>query len=401
MTKPDEIAHTLVLMMAPREPLRRWCARGIGVREWALLERLLRHYQRVLFVTPDDGGITDLRDALPDAPRDRVGLVNNRDRWTLGRYADLLPAAMAAALRDADSVVVKTSSLEWGEHAVHAVEVLRRAGKRVGLIARDSRLWTKFVAAEQGPHTPDAAFAAEREEALCRGADVVSGPSEDMINDLAWRYGLDPARCVVVPKFLAPLFPEDAEREPGLLVAAGELVRRKRVDLLVRAVAALPDAVRQRARLEIVGDGPEREVLARLAADLGAPVVFRGELPYANLRALFARAAIALQASTIETCPSHVFEAMAAGAAMLVTNAPGLAEMVTHGMNGLRLDPTPDAFAGAIEELLRDDDWRNVLGTAAARTARVEYSIDRAYEREADLHRLAIELAADPARAAA
>ena len=63
-------------------------------------------------------------------------------------------------------------------------------------------------------------------------------------------------------------------------------------------------------------------------------------------------------------------EAMACGVPAITTRAMGVSEIIHHGEDGLILEDPTDAktLAGWIARLAGDSDWRNLLGTAAART---------------------------------
>ena len=97
-----------------------------------------------------------------------------------------------------------------------------------------------------------------------------------------------------------------------LLAFVGRLVPIKRVDLVLRAVAAARSEGVP-IRLMIVGDGPERASLEQLARRLGIDDVVRflGYLPETSAAA--AAADIAILASDNEGTPVALIEAAAAG----------------------------------------------------------------------------------------
>jgi glycosyltransferase involved in cell wall biosynthesis len=196
---------------------------------------------------------------------------------------------------------------------------------------------------------------------------------------------------VVIPNYVLPISSELAEREPGLIVFAGSLVARKRVDILINAVAALGLAD-SKVKLEILGDGPERLVLETLARDLHAPVVFRGRLPHRETLARMCACQIYVQASSLEGHPKAVIEAMACGAPVIVADSPGLGPVVHHGVTGLRCAGDVQSFTHVMQELLADDDWRQVLGSSGARLAESTYGLSTISQLEADVHRRAMNL---------
>jgi glycosyltransferase involved in cell wall biosynthesis len=138
-----------------------------------------------------------------------------------------------------------------------------------------------------------------------------------------------------------------------VLLSVGRLVWEKGHQDLLRAVALLRRRGRDDVRVELVGTGPERGRLERVAADLGLAdaVVFRGNVPYDELPGLYARASCLVLASL----PTPFWEEQFG--------------MVLAEALAARL-PIVAAASGAIPEVLGDDgtlvapgDW---VGLAAA-----------------------------------
>ncbi|MFZ2874200.1 MAG: glycosyltransferase family 4 protein [Phycisphaerales bacterium] len=357
-------------------------------REWPLLHRLLPLYSRVVLVSTDPG-LAEFVTSLPGFASGCTSLVINPITGSTGAMDPQTFGRAVASVCTADSVVVvRTSGLHNAAVSLAMIAELESQGTSARLIARGSYLWSRAVATQFGPHSPEADEAGRLEGDLCRRADVVVGTSADMLQDLAWRYQLNPDRCVMIPRFVPTDLPstDASDRNPGLLVAEGRLVASRQMSMLIRAVSMLPAEIRERATLEIVGDGPERTQLEQLAASLNAPVRFMGDLHPGELLTRLRACALYLQASESQGHPAALLEAMASGAPVLVAKGPELEGLVIHGQTGLRLDPTPEAFALAIEEALGDADWRDVLGASAARTTRTTCGIEIVAPREIAVH---------------
>ena len=202
-----------------------------------------------------------------------------------------------------------------------------------------------------------------------RRADVVTANTEGVLEALQ-EIG-DWQRLELLPNPLpAGVLHEDAEPAHGAeqeILAVARLVPQKGLDLLLRAFAELDPSLREGWRVTLVGDGPERERLHRLAADLaiGDSVVFEGfrSDPFRFMQ----RASIFALPSRFEGMPNALLEAMAAGLPAVVSDAsPGPLEMVRDGVNGLVV-PTENhlAFAGALQQLIDDGGMRDRLGDAA------------------------------------
>ena len=83
---------------------------------------------------------------------------------------------------------------------------------------------------------------------------------------------------------------------------------------------------------------------------------------------------------------------MASGCSVIVVDAPGLTDIVTHGVSGLRVAPDPRALAHSINGLLEDPEWRDTIGATASRVARASYALPIILEREIMASRLALRI---------
>lgn len=126
---------------------------------------------------------------------------------------------------------------------------------------------------------------------------------------------------------------------PGKLLYVGTVIPRKGVETAVRALAALDPALP--VSLTIAGDGPERQRLTKLAADLGVDrkVTFLGAVAPSQIPRLMAEHHALILPSYLEGRPSVVLEAMAAAMPILATDIDGTRELVRHGRNGWLFPP--------------------------------------------------------------
>lgn len=141
------------------------------------------------------------------------------------------------------------------------------------------------------------------------------------------------------------------------LVSTMRLARRKRPVELVEAFAAAD--VADRARLEIVGDGPQRRRVERRIADLGleGSVVLRGRVERAELVATYARSDGYLAPTRLEAFGIAVLEARAAGLPVVAMAGSGVDDIVDSEAEGL-LVPDDAGLAEGIRRLVDDAVWR-------------------------------------------
>lgn len=388
------IADALMVVLSPGVGPDHWARTGVIGREWALYQRLAQHFARVIVVTDGPQPDASCLEQMPTGSTPLQVLANPQglDRSAWLAWLTEAQGPLSQVLSGCRTVVVKTNQFSAGEAALVLAQAARAQGVQTGLIARGGYLWSRFEAEAHGPGSIVAAEVTSRESDLCRGSQLVVGTTETMLEDLAWRYGLDPRCLRLVPNYVlqdGPDVPND-ERETQTVLVAGQLVERKRVEVVIRAVAEVN--MHSPCTLEVVGDGPLADELHTLAANLGLEVNFVPSLPHHALLERMARCSVFVQMSWREGHPKTVLEAMAAGAAVVVADAPGLSDQVTHGLTGLVVGAEPGALAHTLEPLLNDREWREALGTAARAKVRQLCALDAVVTLELEIARQALEL---------
>jgi glycosyltransferase involved in cell wall biosynthesis len=200
--------------------------------------------------------------------------------------------------------------------------------------------------------------------------------SESTADDLALR-GLRRSDVEVIHPgvdldFFRPAEPPRRTEHPTF-VYVGRLRRYKRVDLVIRALAALGDDVPP-ARLLIAGRGEWEPRLRTLAARLGVldRVDFLGFVAEEQKRELFRSAWANVFVSPKEGWGITNIEAAACGTPTVASDAPGLRESVAHERTGI-LVPHGDveALAAALGALAQDRDRVDSLGRGALEFSRM------------------------------
>lgn len=149
-----------------------------------------------------------------------------------------------------------------------------------------------------------------------------------------------------------------------LLVCAGALIARKGQGFAIEALARLPGAT-----LMLVGDGPDRAALERLARRHGVAerVRFLGSRPHAELPALLAAADVAVQPSASEGLANVWVEALACGTPVVTCDVGGAGEAIDRPAAGRLAGRDAEAIAAAVRALLADPPAPEEVRQAAAR----------------------------------
>ncbi|MEX2588504.1 MAG: glycosyltransferase family 4 protein [Actinomycetota bacterium] len=314
---------------------------------------VVRHRAAMLLPTPATARLAE-----------RILRDHDCDRVLFGAAAPL--GLLAARLRQAGAqrVVALTHGHEPGWAGVPLV---RRALRRVADDCDALTYVSEFCRARLEPAL--SAPARHRLHPLMPGADTDLFRPGCGGSRLRERLGIAPDRPVVL--------------------SASRLVARKGQDQLIHAMPAIARAVPD-ALLLVVGTGPQRAQLERLAQRVGAhrQVRFIGEVPWDEMPAWYDSADVFVGPSRTrwagiepEALGIVYLEAQATGCPVIVGRSGGAPETVRHGITGYVVDPRdPSDIARRTVDLLSDPARRRRFGEAARTWAQTEWSWQRAAE---------------------
>jgi glycosyltransferase involved in cell wall biosynthesis len=223
-------------------------------------------------------------------------------------------------------------------------------------------------------------------ELIARRADAVVAVSPTDRLRMIELERIPPEKVVYVPNGIPdrPLGdPEPLRRELGLtstdpvVGTVCGLRPEKELETALRALALLaPHSAG--LRFLVVGDGPERLRLERVAGDLGVPTTFLGHRPNDQVPDLLAAMDVLVLSSRFEGMPLALLEWMAAGKAIVASRVGGIPAVVEEGEEALLVPPRDYVgFADAIGRLLDDPAERRRLGEAAQRRQRAQFRFDQ------------------------
>jgi colanic acid/amylovoran biosynthesis glycosyltransferase len=380
---PSSSEKQRVLVLTTTLPARQ----GDGTPEFVLwLAQALRDDFEVHIIAPRVFGAR--------AYENLDGVVIRRFAYFLNRRDALAGHAILPALRAQPWRVIEVPFLVAGLWLA-AVKTARRIRPSVihahwmvpsGLVALSLR-WLLGIPYIVTVHGADAYALNSRpmrllKRLIIRHAHVVTPVSRDMgrvlglpADDLEW---------LVVPMGVDvdAIQREVGDRRPdrGKFLFVGRLADKKGVDVLLRALVAVPDA-----RLDIVGDGPEAPTLRSLAGQLGIldRVAFLGRQPRERVMDGLRTAHAVVIPSTVggggdrDGTPLVVSEAMAAGVPVIASALGGLAEHVIPGKTGLLVEPGSEAsLAEGLRRTLTVGEELDRWGVAAKEKARGVLHID-------------------------
>lgn len=171
----------------------------------------------------------------------------------------------------------------------------------------------------------------------------------------------------------APSTREEDHKSEIIIGTVKTLKPKYGIDVLIRSfgelIDSLPEERSQQCRLLIVGDGPQKEELQRLAVDLGVAdrTTFVGRVAHEEVPRYLNRldVYVALSRLDSESFGVAVLEASSCGVPVVVSDVGGLPEVVLDGETGIVVESeSPDAAATAIRDLVENEEQRKAMGKA-------------------------------------
>jgi colanic acid/amylovoran biosynthesis glycosyltransferase len=218
----------------------------------------------------------------------------------------------------------------------------------------------------------DAAVFVHTSTEVARNALIERGVKAEKITCI--RSGLDR---------MPPMKALHSSRVPLHLLSLARLVEKKGLDRQLRIYGALKSAgVDFEAR--IVGDGPLRQRLERLAGHLGVAdrVTFVGQVPHHEVWEHLDWSDVLLHTGVVapsgdrDGFPNVIGEAMAAGVPVVTSPTAGTTEAVSDGVTGVVLPvDRPEAWVAALRRLSLDDSFCESLRRRAREWVEANFDV--------------------------
>jgi glycosyltransferase involved in cell wall biosynthesis len=184
-----------------------------------------------------------------------------------------------------------------------------------------------------------------------------------------------------------------AKRPESTIATLAHLIPRKRHADVLRALALLAGRLPE-LRWLVIGDGPERPALERLAAELGvaARVDWTGQLPHDDALTQLAGCRLMVLPSVDEAFGVAYIEALACGVPAIGCRGEGGPEEIAAAGRGTLLVPPrdPEALAAAIAGLLEQPERLDELSRGARATAAESFTWERCGKTTVEAYRRAI-----------
>ena len=372
MAKPDvDRKPTVALIFSHGIGLRTWFKAGFFDREIDYYRELAAAVGNVVFLTYDKSDPAKSEDMPEISP---ISVVFN-GRWVNHRIFGLLaPLLKYRTLRGVD--VIKTNQLfgSW-------TGLLLKWTLRKPLLARCGYVWSLNVR-RSGASRWRYRITKFIEGFVLKRSNAIAVPDQFALNYLSELHGISEEKFTILPNFVDTKRFTPAElsgRSSNGFLFVGRLSEEKRPGLAIAAAARVPEA-----QLDVVGTGAELGNVQPIVDGLDN-VELRGALPHTEVSEAMSGALALVITSRYEGSPKAVIEAMASGLPVIAVKAPGLTEIIVDGVNGLLVEPEPEALADAMQKLISDKDLWLKLSAGGRQMAVDNYSKSSVLSKEVAL----------------
>ncbi len=357
----------LVVFMTEGVSLAELSSRGMLEREIALYKELQPELKSITFVTYGGG-----RDMKIAGKLGGVRVIANS--WGLPGFLYQRQVAAKLSKMTGPRTIIKSNQTSGAPAAMKAA---RKIGAK--FIARSGYWLFDFVRRKGGDDSKKMMACAAMEKDVFTGADHVVVSTEQTKEGVIKKYYLDTKKVTVIPNYVDtelfrpnPALPKRARQ----ILYIGRLSKQKNLHMLLSAVQ------KARCKLLMIGTGAMRKELEdRIKADkIDAEIL--GSRDHQDLPSYINSCEAFVLPSLYEGHPKTLIEAMACGACVIGTKAPGIQEVIEDGHTGYLAELTPDALAAAIKASLSDLELSQKMGQNARAFAESHYALSRIVEKE-------------------
>lgn len=360
----------LAFFLTRNMSLKRWDANGMLPREVALYNLFARYFQNIYCFTYGDRN--DLRYQAYLAPN--VHIMPKKSKLPGLLYSFFVPLYHYPTLKKCH--LFKSNQLD-GAWSACLAKILSRKG---AFILRTGFIWSLFLKQEKKFSSYPIQIIEKLLYRYCRLALVSSRADQKY---LIKNYCLPPSRIKIVPNYVdTDLFRPLPGQKKFIkrIIYIGRLHPQKNLSRLIRALQNTGLA------LDIIGQGPLRAHLQKLARRLKVTVKMIGPVPHQELPFFLNQYRIFVLPSLYEGSPKSLLEAMACGLACVSTTLPNTQEIINDHQNGILTTPDVAALRQTIKGLVQNSQQQKELGQAARRYILQKHALTKLAKRELKIY---------------
>lgn len=219
-------------------------------------------------------------------------------------------------------------------------------------------------------------------------ADLIVVPTPSIKDEIVRAHNLQPNKIHIIPNFVdtklfIPLAKQKEIRPKRVTFVGSFKVAKNPMDFLFAAQLVLDSNV----EFVMVGDGPLRPEAERYAMTNQLNIKFVGRVSNDKIPAILQSSDIFVLCSHWEGHPKSILEAMSCGVAVIGYDNSGINNIIMHQENGWLCDPSYEALASAINNLLNEPRLCHSMGQKAREYIEENYSLDQIIKLELNAYK--------------
>jgi glycosyltransferase involved in cell wall biosynthesis len=199
------------------------------------------------------------------------------------------------------------------------------------------------------------------------------------------KYGIEKNKISIIPNGVREEFfiKRKKRKIASKLLFVGRIVKSKNPFDLIRTI----EICNSRINLDIVGEGGLVEETKKLVKERKLKnITFHGKKEGKELVLMYKNADIFVSNTSKESFGITYIEAMASGLPIITSNIPAVRNVVKDNYNGILCEQTPEAFAQAIDKLIKDKKLRETLSKNGLKEVK-KYSWDKIVKQTEDVYK--------------
>ena len=186
-------------------------------------------------------------------------------------------------------------------------------------------------------------------------------------------------KIIIIPNWVVDVKRNEFDnRSEDKLLGVGRLESQKNFKSIINILS------NTEIKLDLVGEGSEKEALKNIAISFSTNVNVLGKLDYKDLNQLYLNYKIFILPSLFEGNPKVVLEAMSKGALVIAKKNKNISEIIDHNQNGVLYENDNEVLHKINLYLNNEAEWKRITSNAY-RSIEMNNTIDSTIDKEMSL----------------
>tara|TARA_B100000161_G_C33554635_1_gene417189 strand:+ start:499 stop:1608 length:1110 start_codon:yes stop_codon:yes gene_type:complete len=186
-------------------------------------------------------------------------------------------------------------------------------------------------------------------------------------------------KIIIIPNWVVDVKRNEFDnRSEDKLLGVGRLESQKNFKSIINILS------NTEIKLDLVGEGSEKEALKNIANSFSTNVNFLGKLDYKDLNQLYLNYKIFILPSLFEGNPKVVLEAMSKGALVIAKKNKNISEIIDHNQNGVLYENDNEVLHKINLYLNNEAEWKRITSNAY-KSIEMNNTIDSTIDKEMSL----------------